>query len=134
MTPGRSARVVALLALGSGVVSCARQGAPPGGPEDRRPPVVISVEPDTFARVDPELDRLRIRFNERISRQATGGSLDQAVEISPEVPELEVKHDRQGLDIHIPGGLRPGLTYRVRITPAIRDMFGNPMAVPFEWM
>jgi hypothetical protein len=96
--------------------------------------VVVSVEPDTFALVEPGLDRLRVRFNERISEQATGGTLASAVEISPEVPELRVEHDRRGLDIHIPGGLRPGITYRVRVSPAIRDMFNNPMAVPFEWV
>ena len=32
--------------------ACARQGAPPGGPEDLRPPVVVRTEPDTFATID----------------------------------------------------------------------------------
>lgn len=134
MRAGRTARRFALLALGAAAWSCARQGAPPGGPDDRRPPVVVSVEPDTFAIVEPGLDRLRVRFNERVSEQAAGGSLAAAVEISPEVPDFRVEHDRQGLDIHIPGGLRPGITYRVRVTPTIQDMFNNPMAVPFEWV
>lgn len=134
MRSRRTARRFALLALGAAAWSCARLGGPPGGPDDRRPPVVVSVEPDTFAIVEPGLDRLQVRFNERISEQAAGGSLMAAVEISPEVPDYRVDHDRQGLDIQIPGGLRPGITYRVRVSPMIQDMFNNPMAVPFEWV
>lgn len=125
---------VGLLPLAFLGLACARQGAPPGGTDDRRPPVVVEVEPDTFATVEAGMDRLRIRFNERISEQAATGPLDGVVEISPEIPGLRVEHDRHGLDIQIPGGLAPGLTYRVRILPAVRDMFGNPMAVPFEWI
>ncbi|HSM03152.1 MAG TPA: Ig-like domain-containing protein [Longimicrobiales bacterium] len=130
---GIAGRLTAL-ALGAVALSCARQGSPPGGPEDRVPPVVVSVEPDTFAVVDAGVDEIKVRFNERISEQAAGGRLAGAVEISPEVPDLEVTHDRRGLTIKVPGGLRPDLTYRVRITTGIRDMFGNPMVVPFEWM
>lgn len=113
--------------------ACARQGAPTGGVQDRIPPVVVSVEPEPFAVVEPGTDRLRVRFNERISEQAGSGMLEDAVQISPEVAELEVEHKRDGLDIKIPGGLRPGVAYTIRIVPILRDMFGNPMAVPFEW-
>ena len=134
MTAWRVFGRLAGLGLGAVALSCARQGSPPGGPEDRFPPQVVSVEPDTFARVEPGVDELKVRFNERISEQAAGGRLENAVEISPEVPELRVDHDRHGLTIHVPGGLQPGLTYRVRVNTAIRDMFGNPMSVPFEWM
>jgi len=101
--------------------------------QDRIPPVVVSVEPEPFALVEPGTDRLRVRFNERISEQTGSGLLEDAVQISPEVAELEVEHKRDGLEVKIPGGLRPGVAYTIRIVPILRDMFGNPMAVPFEW-
>lgn len=131
----RSRGVLGAAALGLLVVAsgCARQGSPTGGPQDRRPPVVVSVEPDTFAVVRPGLDRLRVRFNERISEQAGAGGLAGAVLVSPEVAGVEVGHERSGLEIRIPGGLRPNRVYTIRILPVIQDMFGNPMAVPFEW-
>ncbi len=125
----RAAGLALLAALGA----CARQGAPTGGPQDRRPPLVVSVEPDTFAVVEPGLDRLKVEFNERISERSSTGDLASAVLISPEIPDLEVKHNRSGLEIRIPGGLQADRVYTIRILPEIQDMFGNPMAVPFEW-
>ncbi|MDT8341076.1 MAG: Ig-like domain-containing protein [Longimicrobiales bacterium] len=130
----RSATAAVLLAgatLFAG--ACARQGAPTGGPDDRMPPAVVSVDPEPFATVAPGTDRLRVRFNERISEQAGGGALENAVQISPEVARYSVDHKRDGLDIHIPGGLRPGATYTIRLLPVIRDMFSNNMVAPFEW-
>ncbi|UCC24575.1 MAG: Ig-like domain-containing protein [Gemmatimonadales bacterium] len=130
--PTRNAWIAGIVLL-AGLGGCARQGAPTGGPEDRRPPLVISVEPDTFAVVEPGLDRFRVRFNERISERSGSGDLASAVVISPEVEEVEVEHHRTSLEIHVRGGLAPGRVYTIRILPEIQDMFGNPMAVPFEW-
>jgi hypothetical protein len=102
--------------------------------QDRVPPVVSRVEPDTFAVVEPGLERLRVWFSERISEQTSEGALDGAVQITPEVPGLEVSHRRDGLDIKVPGGLRPGVAYAVRIRPVVRDLFNNAMVAPFEWV
>ncbi len=119
-----------LVALAS---ACASQGQPPGGPEDGRPPVVISVEPDTFAIIEPGTGRIRIRFNERISERPRAGTLNDAVTISPRTGAVRVKHQRDGLEVELQGGFRPGLVYRVTVEPVVADMFANPMAVPFEW-
>ncbi|MFW6200571.1 MAG: Ig-like domain-containing protein, partial [Gemmatimonadota bacterium] len=55
--------------------SCARMEAPSGGPEDTRPPVVVSTEPDTFAVVEDFGGPVVIRFSERISEQPQGGTV-----------------------------------------------------------
>ncbi len=132
---GRTGAVVTLLAgaLLLLVGACARQGAPRGGPEDRRPPQVLSVEPDTFALVEPGQGRIRIAYNERISERPQSGTLDDAVTVSPRTGEVRVSHSRAGLNVELLGGFRPGTVYRVTVEPVIVDMFNNPMAVPFEW-
>lgn len=121
---------VAVLLAGA----CARQGQPPGGEPDQRPPVVVSVTPDTFARVEPGSDQIRIRFNERISERSASGALDAAVRVSPRTGRVRVNHKRDGLDVTLEGGFRPGLVYRVRLEPVVQDLFNNTMRAPFEWV
>ena len=92
-------------------MGCARPGRPPGGPEDRIPPMVISTWPDTLEIIEPTRDPIRIRYNERISERPTQGTMDDAVLISPETGEVRVKHKRGGLEISLEGGLKPDLVY-----------------------
>ncbi|GMV06707.1 MAG: hypothetical protein AMXMBFR53_29820 [Gemmatimonadota bacterium] len=113
--------------------ACARQGAPPGGPEDRRPPVVVATVPDTFAVLtEPFRGPVEFVFDERISERVAGGSLDQAVIISPRTGDLRVSHDRQSIKVDLQGGFRPGLVYRVTLLPVVRDLFNNALLAPFE--
>lgn len=126
--------VPALAALAVGTTACARPGNPTGGPTDRRPPVVESVEPEPFTTIEPGARTLRVRYNERISERPGRGTLEDVVTVSPRTGEVRVAHDRMGIDIEVEGGFREGLVYRVTIAPSLRDMFDNPMAVPFEWV
>ncbi len=121
---------VLLLDLGG----CARPGRPPGGPEDRIPPVVVGTWPDTFAVVEPTRDPIRIEFSERISERPLRGTLNEAVIVSPTTGESRVKHTRRGLEVSLLGGLRPGTVYRVTVLPVIKDLFGNPMPDAFEFV
>lgn len=98
------------------------------------PPVVAEVVPDTFAVVEAGDRTLRLRFNERISERPDRGSLADAVTVSPRTGDVRVSHHRFGLDIELDGGLQPDLVYRVAVSPTLNDMFGNRMAVPFEWI
>ncbi len=111
--------------------ACARQEAPPGGPEDLRPPVVVRTVPEAFATVD-EIEEVRFEFDERISERVSGGSLDEAVSISPRGGEIDVGHGRRSLTVRPQGGFRPGLVYRVTLRPVVSDLFGNRLTDPFE--
>jgi len=123
----------ALAALIAGWVgACANQGAPPGGPEDRRPPVVVRTEPDTFATLTDLDSRVRFYFDERISESVSNGTLDNAVTVSPLTGEVHVDHDSRSLSVEVRGGFRPGLVYRVTLLPVVSDLFGNQMRDPFE--
>jgi hypothetical protein len=130
---GGTVRMGALLLGGLAlVVSCARPSRPSGGPRDWIPPMVVSTWPDTFEVIEPTRKPVVIRFNERLSERPTQGALDNAVIISPATRGQRVKLTRAGLEISIDGGFRPGLVYRVRVLPTIRDLFGNAMEGPFE--
>ncbi|MHB1192382.1 MAG: Ig-like domain-containing domain [Longimicrobiales bacterium] len=113
--------------------ACAKQGAPPGGPEDRRPPVVVATEPDTFAVLsEPFRGPVRFEFDERISERTAGGTLEQAVVVSPRTGRVRVSHGRQSISVDLEGGFRPGLVYRVTLLPVLRDLFNNQLSAPFE--
>lgn len=95
--------------------------------------MVESTWPDTFEIIEPTRDPVKIVFSERISeRPSEGRSLDAAVLVSPMTGEHRAKHRRSGLEIEVIGGFQPGLVYRVRLLPTVRDMFGNGLQGPFE--
>ena len=111
---------------------CANQGTPPGGPEDRRPPVVVGTDPEPFAMVEDLRRPIRFFFDERISEAVAGGALRDAVTVSPSGGEVEVGHDSRALNVRVSEGLRTGVVYRVTVLPVVQDLFGNQMVDPFE--
>ena len=123
-----------ILFLGGGIMAwgCARPGRPPGGPDDRIPPMVTTTWPDTFQVIEATRDPVIITFSERISERPTQGRMEQAVLVSPETGEARVKHNRGGLEISVLGGFQPGLVYRIRVLNTIKDLFNNSMEGPFE--
>jgi hypothetical protein len=126
----RGALFTALAATFGG--GCAQQEAPPGGPEDRRPPVVIGTIPEAFATVT-ELDQeIRFDFDERISERIPGGTLDDAVTVSPRRGEFRVRHGRTSLTVELLGGLEPDQVYRVTLQPVVSDLFSNRMTDAFD--
>jgi len=94
--------------------------------------VVVSTVPAPFDTITDLDQDIRFEFDERISEQVGGGTLRDAVTISPRVGLVDVSHGRRGLTVRVPGGLRPGLVYRVTLEPVVSDMFGNRLVDPFE--
>lgn len=126
---------LAFLAAGmaGGVGACARQGMPPGGPEDRRPPVVVATVPDTFAVLtEPFRGPVEFIFDERVSERVGQGTMDQAVVVSPRTGNVRVSPGRRSISVDMAGGFKPGLVYRVTLQPVIQDLFGNTLLAPFE--
>lgn len=123
---GSAAGIMAL------VGACAREGAPPGGPVDRRPPVLVKTVPDTFAVVPDFKGPVRFVFDERISEKVSGSTLDDAVLVSPQTGNVRVSHDRQGISVTMGGGFRPDITYRITLLPVLSDLFNNRMHDPVD--
>lgn len=128
----RRGGLLAVLVLSAS--ACAREAFPPGGERDRLPPVVIAVRPEALSQTEDLRRRIRVQFNERISERPTSGQLDDAVLVSPATGTVRVEHERDALEVDMSGGLRPGLVYLVSVRPVIRDMFGNAMREPFEFV
>ena len=133
-SPGGLRGIAVLLALTHVLTACARPSSPPGGPRDGTGPQVVETVPDTFAVVEAFDDAIRITFDERISERASTGSLEGAVQISPESGEIQVRHGSRDLEITMEGGFRSGLVYRVTVLPVVRDLFQNVMADAFEFV
>ncbi len=95
--------------------------------------MVVATHPDTFAVLsEPFRGPVRFDFDERISERTSGGTLDQAVVVSPRTGRVRVSHGRQSLSVDMEGGFKPGLVYRVTLLPVLRDLFNNQMLSPFE--
>ena len=120
-----------LLLLASGV-ACARPEAPPGGPEDLLPPIVVETVPDTFAAVEAGVREIHFRFSERISERPANGVMNDAIVVSPSTGNVIVKHRRDGISVEMQEGLAAGRVYRVTVLPVINDMFGNRLRDPFD--
>ena len=128
MAPRWGLVVAGLAALGG----CARQEVPPGGPEDRRPPVVVETFPEPLG-VLTDLDAsVRFGFDERISERVASGDLSTAFTISPRGGALEVDKGSRSLEVRPEDGFQPGLVYRVTLQAVVSDLFGNRMTDPFE--
>ena len=88
--------------------------------------------PDAFARIGPWEGSARFLFDERISERVTGGTLDDAVVVSPRTGEVHVEHGRREISVRVDGGFQAGIAYRVTLLPVVSDLFGNRMQNAFE--
>lgn len=117
----QAARLGLLAALST---ACAVVEAPPGGPPDFTPPVVVSLTPDSGAVVEGFTDPLVIRFDEVINERS-GGGLDRLVLMSPRVKEVKVSWKRTAIAIKPEDGWQPNLVYHVSLLPGVADLRNN---------
>ncbi|HUQ81920.1 MAG TPA: Ig-like domain-containing protein [Gemmatimonadaceae bacterium] len=108
------------------VVGCAQLGAPPGGPEDKNPPHLMRISPDTNAlNVRPR--SIEMRFDEVVNeRPATGGQdLANLFLLSPRRGRVDVRWHRSRLEIRPRRGWVPNTTYTLTQLRGVADLRGN---------
>ena len=111
------------------IESCAYVAAPPGGPADSIPPMVILVEPDSFS-VNPGFDDdVRFEFDESISERGIEGS----VVLYPFEARPSVKKGKRELKIRPRQGWIDDRIYHVRVNPTIQDLFNNRIIEPLTY-
>jgi Bacterial Ig-like domain len=112
--------LVALLA------ACASQQAPPGGPEDRQPPVVLSVSPESGS-TNAQIKSMEFIFDEVVSDRPTSAAaqLDQLFLISPYDGTPRLSWHRNRIDVRPRKGFRANTAYSVTILPGLADLRGN---------
>jgi hypothetical protein len=108
------------------LAACAHVEPPPGGPEDRTPPVVASSEPESLSVVPGWTRPVVLRFSERISEQGA----EEAVSVSPRTSPVQIDRGRDGIRVSLRGGWRPETIYHVTVSPEVRDLFSNRLAEP----
>jgi hypothetical protein len=108
-------------------LGCAQIGSPPGGPEDRNPPHLLKVSPDTNA-VNARPKSFELQFdeivNERVSR---GGATDLGglFIVSPRRGRIDVRWHRSRIEIRPRRGWQANTTYTITQLPGVSDLRGN---------
>jgi len=119
-----------LFLLTSLLLCCAKEGMPPGGPEDTIPPEVVSVSPppDT-TEVDPD-SKIEITFSERMIAKTT----EESIFISP-LPREPFEFNWKGRKlILIPSEpLQPDRTYVISIGTDALDLRRNRLTQSFTF-
>jgi hypothetical protein len=124
VTRGGAATIVVLFA---GIVACASEQFPPGGPERHAPPKLLETIPETNA-VNVKTNRAVFRFDEVVSELPSGlEHLDQLFLVSPSQRKSPVSAawHRTHISLSPHGGFRPNTTYTITMLPGLTDLRGN---------
>lgn len=114
-------RAAALLLLSG----CANQTAPPGGPPDLAPPLVLKVTPQDNA-VGAKPKAVVLQFDEVISETPKGAKdIADLVFISPKSGVPKVDWGRSKIEIRPSKGWKPNTVYSVVIKRGLQDLRSN---------
>ncbi|MEO8624570.1 MAG: Ig-like domain-containing protein [bacterium] len=119
----RQRLIFAVVAL----AGCASAAVPPGGPEDKVPPKLVKVSPDTNA-VNFTDKAVQFQFDETINDRGTAAQeLDNFFLVSPSDGLPRLSYHRSRIDIAPRHGFRPNTAYTVTVLPGLGDLRGNSM-------
>jgi hypothetical protein len=102
--------------------ACATEVAPQGGPEDRTPPKIVRIYPDSGTLRFSD-NRIRIEFNKFVNIQ----SLRSAIFFSPAIEDYEVRGSGIEAEVIIYDTLQPNRTYTYTLTNELKDTRGNAL-------
>ena len=112
-----------------GILACATQVAPSGGPEDKLPPRIAAVYPAPKTTNHPEELYAKLEFDE----WPNGSVPRAAVSISPPIDgKMKFKVSGHTLEMYSKALLDTGTTYTVTFAGGIKDLHGNALAKPFH--
>ncbi len=109
--------------------SCAKQGFPPGGPVDRRPPFILRTSPRNDSTNVARDTKVEIYFNEAVDKR----SCEESLFITP-FPGENVKYKWRGkrLRIEFADSLLKNRTYVITIGAGTKDIRNNAMKESFS--
>jgi hypothetical protein len=125
--PSGAGRFLSAAALGLLLVfSCARQGFPPGGPEDKEAPEAVRITPNPLATNVSTRESIIFEFSEPMNEQSVEDNLF-IVPIPAEWPVITWKEGSRVLILDFPGRLRDNATYIVTVGAKATDLRNNPL-------
>lgn len=120
---------VMIFVVGLVTAACAISEPPPGGPEDKTAPVVMSVYPEEgTAGVSPDAE-IGFEFSEGMKRSR----FERFFEFSPTVVIKKVKWKGNTAVVIVDGGLHPDTTYIVKLKTGYADSHGVRGELPYEF-
>lgn len=111
------------------LVACASEGFPPGGPEDRTPPVLVETDPAQRAVNAAPEQAITLTFDEVINDRQLG-ELPRLIRVNPDEPEFNLELDENVVTLAPAGPLIDALTYTVTVLPGVQDREGNATTEP----
>jgi Bacterial Ig-like domain len=116
-----------LILLVAVVTACASAGPPPGGPEDKVPPQLVRVTPDTNA-VNVSEKFAKFYFDETVNDRGTGAQeIDAHFLVSPSDGFATVEWHRSRIDVRPRHGFRANTAYTITLLPGLTDLQNNVM-------
>ena len=116
-----------LIAASVLVAACASAGPPPGGPEDRTPPRLVRVSPDTNA-VNVGARSAVFYFDETINDRGTDAQdVANMFLVSPSDGTPRIGYHRTRIDVRPRHGFRPNTAYTITLLPGLSDLRSNTM-------
>ena len=116
-----------LIAAALVLVGCASAGPPPGGPEDRSPPQLLRVTPDTNS-VNFASKEATFYFDETINDRGTDAQdVTNMFLVSPSDGTPRVGYHRSRIDVRPRHGFRPNTAYTITLLPGLTDLRNNQM-------
>jgi hypothetical protein len=122
-------RLIVAAAAALIAAACAQPGFPPGGPNEKVPPKLLSVKPESGA-VNVHPDEVSLQFDEVLNEQSGGTDLNKQVIISPQLGEPDVGWHRTRLTVRGDDGFKPNTAYTITIFPGLADLRGNVRKEP----
>jgi len=114
--------LVALALLIPLFLSCAKQQSPPGGPEDKTSPEIISTIPESGTAGVSRLPEITVSFSERMNKERTR----EAIFVSPPTDgDLQIGWKKNNLRIKFSDSLDADRTYLVTIGSGATDEHRN---------
>ena len=116
-----------LILFVAALAGCASASPPPGGPEDKIPPKLVRVSPDTNA-VNFQDKVVSFYFDETINDRGTGAQeLDNFFLLSPSDGAPRLSWHRSRIDIAPRHGFKPNTAYTVTMLQGMSDLNNNVM-------
>ena len=116
-----------LILLVAVITACASAAPPPGGPEDKAPPQLTRVAPDTNS-VNFKDKNASFYFDETINDRGTGAQeIDSHFLVSPSDGLPRVDWHRSRIDVRPRHGFKANTAYTITLLPGLSDLQNNVM-------